>query len=268
MSLLFLLSCVSQPGTKDSSERPPDDSGGEDTAGTEPLVASGVPGWDDYDCSEPSPGRTLVVEFPDVYSVVGEFYAGLPAAGPQTLLIQLRDCVLFPCTEEALDATLPNVDVQLDGTGADGGLTRGLGEWGPDDLGVRVATGSGLSPIDAWSDGETGTASAVTACLERVRPDEVRGVVRVESFWSETQEPFHYQFYDSLVRRFPFDVRFADHAGFDTTRPDAPEARPEGYSTAHFVYDVPYADAWPWASITDPTIRGRLFDEFTPYNEP
>ena len=24
----------------------------------------------------------------------------------------------------------------------------------------------------------------------------------------------------------------------------------------------------PWASITDPTIRGRLFDEFTPYHEP
>ena len=105
----------------------------------------------------------------------------------------------------------------------------------------------------------------MTVCFERVRPDEVRGTVRAEVF----NYPYEIvNYYPSLVYRFPFDIDYPDHSGFDATLPDEPADQPDGYTTAHFIYDQPYDDAWPWDDITDPSIREQLYDRYAPYNTP
>lgn len=225
-----------------------------------------IPGWDDADCTEQHPGRTYVIEYPDVYTVQGTFMTGMPGTGPHTLAVRLRDCVNFPCAADSLDDAVPYILADLDGTRGDDGHARGTGEWGPDADGNRQVVSNGRSMLIDYAN-ETGSfaRATVTVCIERMRPDEVSGAVRAEV----TARNYPYgvvNFYSSLVYRFPFSIRFPDHAGFDSTRPDSPADMPEGYATAHYLYDQPYDEAWPWDDITDPSVREQLYDRYSPYN--
>ena len=222
-----------------------------------------VPGWEDADCTEAYPGRTYVLTFPDIFAAVGGFLNGLPGAGPHLYTIQLRDCANFPCASDTLAKIVPYVAATLDGTAGDMGQPRGIGEWGPDNDGVRQVQGDGRSLLMDWTNhGGRFYEALVTVCFERVRPDEVRGSVRAEVPLSGVN------YYDSLVYRFPFDVMYPDHSGFDSTQPDVPADQPDGYTTAHFVYDQPYDGAWPWDDITDPSIREQVYERYAPYNAP
>jgi hypothetical protein len=60
----------------------------------------------------------------------------------------------------------------------------------------------------------------------------------------------------------------ADHSGLDTAVGGERPAAPDGFTTAHFVYERPYADAWPWDDITDPAIREAVYERYEPYNAP
>lgn len=117
-----------------------------------------------------------------------------------------------------------------------------------------------------FTNDEGGFAPAsISVCIERMRPDEVRGAIRAEVFAGNY--PYGgFDYYNSLVYKFPFSIRFPDHSGYDATRPDNPADMPDGYATAHFVYDQPYGDAWPWDDITDPSIREQLYERYAPYN--
>lgn len=227
-----------------------------------------IPGWEDADCTEAHPGRTYVIEYPDVYTVQGTFLNGLPGAGPHLFDVRLRDCAHYPCLPDSLDETIPFVHASLDATAGDDGLSRGTGTWGPDDEGLRQVTGSGRSALIDWSnDRSIRVPAMVSTCIERMRPDEVRGAVRVEV----TADVYPYDivyYYESLVYRFPFTVSLPDHAGFDASQPDVPADQPLEYATAHYTYEQPYDDAWPWDDITDPSIREQLYERYTPYNAP
>lgn len=236
-----------------------------DTGEASPFVASDVPGWDDYNCAEEDPVATMSFTFPDVFTVTGVFLAGQPSAGPHFLTVQLHDCVYFAC-DGSLDTTLPYTEATADGTWGDAGIPRALGVWGPDDTAPRYVEGLGNSPFGPWSDTTYGWVGEVTVCVERMRPDEIRGVVRVSGSVTDYTYDDYYDILDTVLR-FPFSVQLDDHAGFDTTLPDTGTA-PPGYSTAHFEYDVPYDDAWPWDQITDKKVRQELHDRYTPYNTP
>lgn len=225
-----------------------------------------VPGWSDADCTEPSPGRSFVFEYPDLFRFEGRFTAEVAWAGPHEGVVQLRDCNLFLCPADSLSLEVPYVWARLEAVGDDG-ATRGEGEWGPDEVTARHVGSSGRSALVDWeNDGTAERAPAsVTVCLERVRPDEVRGVVRVEV----TAGDYPYiavSYYDSVVFRFPFDVLLPERSGEDLSRPATPEDRPEGFDVAHFLYDQPYDEAWPWDDIRDPSIREQLYERYRPYN--
>lgn len=227
-----------------------------------------IPGWEDADCAEAQPGRTYVVTYPDVLVVEGLFSASPGWAGPHELRVQLRDCALFACPEGELDRTVPFVDTTLR-TGADPGTVFATGEWGPDAVGPRQVDGVARGVLLDWANDGTPrfAVASVTACLERVRPDEVRGVVRAEV----TERNFPYgaiDYYDSLVYRFPFVVHPPEHGGLDLTLPDEPADEPEGFDAAHFLYERPYEEAWPWDEISDPSIRAQVMERYSPYNAP
>lgn len=246
-----------------------DTSGGdsEDTfPHTEWSPGDEVPGWDDADCTEQHSGRTYVITYPDIYMIQATFMSGMPAAGPHLFGVRLRDCAHFPCAADSLDDTVPYTLADLDATRGDDAQPRGIGEWGPDAEGPRQVVSHGRSAlIDFANEAGSFTRASVTVCIERLRPDEIRGAVRAEVF--ERNFPYGaIGYYNSLVYRFPFSIRLADHAGFDATLPDDPADMPEGYATAHFVYEQPYDDAWPWDDITDPSIREQLYERYTPYN--
>lgn len=225
-----------------------------------------IPGWEDFDCTDPVGGRVFETTFPDTFQIVGEFLPEQMSVGPHRLEVRLRDCEFFPCaeTDTDVDRTLPFVAATLDGTWGEDPELLGLGWWGPDDsTDPRHVEAEGNGPLVGWSNGTHGNIGSASACLERMRPDGIRGVVRIELPVPFGDTPVYY--YDTIVFRFPFQVRLADHAGFDTTRPDTGTA-PDGYATAHFLYDIPYEDAWPWDSITDPAVRAQVQERYTPYN--
>lgn len=225
-----------------------------------------VPGWADADCTEEHPGRTYVTTLPDVFAVQGTFLTGMPGVGPQLVGVRLRDCAAFPCAADALDLAVPYILADLDATRGDDAQVRGLGEWGPNSAGAREVLAEGRSALMDFTNGAGDFATAsISVCVERMRPDEVRGAIRAEVF--ARNFPYGgFDFYNSLVYRFPFSVRFPDHAGFDATRPDEPADLPEGYAAAHYVYEQSYAEAWPWDDITDPSIREQLYERYSPYN--
>lgn len=241
-----------------------------DTVDTAPYTewnpGDDIPGWEDADCTEQHPGRTYVIEYQDIFLIDGSFLAGMPGVGPHTVHVRLRDCEDFPCAADSLDLTVPYILADLDATRGDDGHPRGTGEWGPDATTNRQAVGSGLSMLMDWAtDGSLDGLASLTVCVERMRPDEVRGAVRAEV--AAARYPYGViNYYDSLVYRFPFAVQLPDHAGFDASQPDSPADKPEGYDTAHFVYEQPFDEAWPWDDITDPSIREQIQDRYTPYN--
>lgn len=246
----------------------PDTSDSEDTASPVKWTqGDNVPGWDDADCSEGHPAMAYVSTFPDVFAVQGTFLPDMAGTGPHLLSVRLRDCTDFACETDIFDQTVPYVLADLDATRGDDGHRMGTGEWGPDATANRQVQASGRSLLIDWADDGTLTSAAVTVCIQRLRPDEIQGVVRAEV------TPANYPFGTvsstrSLVFRFPFDVLLPDHAGFDSTQPDRPADQPLGYTTGHFTYDQPYDDAWPWEDITDPSIREQVYDRYTPYNAP
>lgn len=249
------------PDTEDTGVAPADWSPGDD-----------IPGWEDADCAEPEVGQALETTFPDIFVVEGTFVDPSLAAwaGPHLLTVKLRDCEVFPCrvTDTDVDPNLPRVVAALDGTLGDPGEPRGQGWWGPDGAAPRAVDASGNGPIEAWSNAAYGSIGSVTTCISRLRPDEVRGVVRVELAADATSIWINTALYPSVVYRFPFSVLLADHAGFDASAPDRRPDRPDAYDTAHFVYERPYADAWPWDDITDPAIREAVYERYEPYNAP
>lgn len=227
-----------------------------------------APGWEDADCTEASPGRAFEITFPSLFRIEGTFLRGQATGGPHLVTVKLRDCANFTCALHTLDTNDPYVSVSLDATGGSTDEPRGTGTWGPDEDTDRHVRGDGKSVMMDWSNGDVEPIeAAVSVCLERVRPDGLRGVVRVEV----TQRNYPWDrisFYDSIVLRFPFDVLVPDHAGFDARYLDVPADLPDGYPSAHFVYELPYGDAWPWDDITDPSIREQLYERYTPYNAP
>lgn len=242
-----------------------------DSGDTAPPVAwapgDDIPGWEDADCTEPHPGKTFEITFPDIYVAEASFLQGMHGAGPHLLDLGLRDCSYNPpCSTDSFHLDYPYLLTNLDGTAGDGGVARGLGEWGPDADGLRQVVGSGRSMLADWSNDGTLVSATVTVCIARMRPDELRGALRAEIAWGTY--PYNFQFYDSLVFRFPFEVHFEDHAGFDLNQADIPEDKPLGYVIAHYLYDQPYDEAWPWDDVTDPTIREQVYERYTPYNLP
>ena len=261
---------TAESDTSESDTAADSDTG--ETADTAPPIewspGDDIPGWEDADCTEAHPGRTYVITYPDTYAALGTFLDGMPGSGPHLYSLQLRDCANFPCAADTLDVTVPYVNVALDGTAGDGGLPRGTGEWGPDESGVRHVLGDGRSMLIDWDNGVYDyVPTTITVCIERLRPDEVRGAVRVEvTALNYPYNPVYY--YDTLVYRFPFDIRYPDHAGFDATQPDVPADQPLGYTTAHYTYEQSYDAAWPWDDITDPSVREQVYERYTPYNAP
>jgi hypothetical protein len=79
----------------------------------------------------------------------------------------------------------------------------------------------------------------LTVCIARVRPDEVSGAVRIELAPDQADSYLDTRYYPTLIHRFPFRVRLDDHAGYDTTAPDRPPDRPDGYPTARFLLLTP-----------------------------
>lgn len=292
-TLLLLVACTGTatkppPDTADSNVDTADSDSGADSADTQDTVdtvetadttetgdtapptewnpGDDVPGWEDADCTEPHPGRAYSMTFDDVYLAEAHFMVGMPGVGPHVLTVQARDCINFRCLPDTLDRTTPYVNAVLDATAGDDGQPRGLGEWGPDATTSRDVAADALSMLLDWDNGGMGrTPVEVTVCIERMRPDELRGTVRAEVF----DYPYAYvNYYPSLVYRYPFYIRYPDRSGFDSTRPDSPADKPEGYDHAHILYDQPYEGAWPWDDITDASIREQLYERYTPYNAP
>ena len=231
-----------------------------------------IPGWADADCPEPSEGRTYRTTFPDVQEVELSFLAGEPGPGPHRLVVRLRDCDFTPCYEHggAPDEAKPFLEATLDLSGSKDGGDRGQGPWGPDAGSPRRVVARGNGPLIAWSNGGWGYVGEVTACLGRVRPDEVEGVIRAElpvEVLPWTPLGNKGPWYDTQVFRFPFEVHFAEHAGYDLSLPDT-GTRPEDYPRAHVLYGVPYAEAWPWGRITQPLLRAQVQERYRPYNQP
>ena len=236
--------------------------------GVPTYVTSDLAGWDDADCTDPTPGRTMSITMPTPFLMEARFLAGQASPGPHQLTIQLHDCVLLPCTDGYLDPGQPYTSATLDASGGKSDVPRGLGGWGPDTEDPRRVAAEGLSFGGAWADDGTRMCAAVTVCLERVRPDVIRGVVRAESSQDEWKGGrMYYYYYPSVVYRFPFEIHLDEHAGFDTTQPEAGSA-PAGFATARYLYDIPYEEAWPWEEIEDASVAQDLHDRYTPYNAP
>lgn len=235
------------------------------------VPGTNVPGWEDYTCPTEERGSNVIdLSFPSPYPVVGQFSEVPGWAGPQQLVMEFRDCVSFDCVDSASDtASHPYLDVALS-TYADPGVERGMGEFGPDDAGDRTVTvtaGQTLFGMLSNTDGDLTEANvSATACLSRVRPDSLVGVVEMRG------DPAAFglddEHYDEVVFRVHLDVVFADHTGYDNDE-DAVEAdAPEGFQYAYYDYSTSYEDAWPWDEISDGQIREDVYSRYTPYNAP
>lgn len=228
------------------------------------LPGDDIPGWDDYACPTPSGHDAVEIRWPDLALLELTMLDGVGWGGPHEVTLQLRDCVNFACGADDLDRSVPHLEVVGDATFGDAGETRGQGAWGPDESGGRHVAGSGTGLVGAWSNGADGTWMSTTVCFSRLRPDEVSGAV-----WTEVPLPSTFYtmegWYPSMYFVYPFSVRFPAHAGFDRRLPDTGDP-PPGFSAAHIFYDVDYDDAWPWDEITDPSVKRRVYERYSPYN--
>ena len=290
MSLYLLLACVSaskapddvsSSDTSDSGE--PTDSASDSSAGGDstPPALDGprrggvsptpwspgdeIPGWADAACDAPLSQQTFTNRFPHVQLLVPSFTAA--GQGPTGLEIRLRDCLSFDCTiaDTEIDRTHPFVHATLSSAGAPE-APLGTGLWGPDEAAPRSVVGEGSVILGDWSNNGWQHQFEVETCIERLRPDEVRGYVAVwwvveESGVRGTTVPWFYL-------AFPFTTRFPAHGGVDLRQPQDEALEPEGFTNAHIEYAVDYEAAWPWDDITDPWIRAQVEERYRPYNTP
>lgn len=269
MTLVIALGLAcSNPETPGDSPPATSDTGVEDSPWS---PRDDVPGWPDYDCPDPPTGANVITlsypspwQFRGVFSAA-EMYEGKP--GPHYFVVSLRDCVSFECTGNAQEYyDHPYVNATLYDDIAPPGAERGLGEYGPDENESRSIIGGATSVFGTLRnvdvDGSPPTVSA-TACLSRVRPDELVGAIEMRG--DAVALGLGSEYYDEVVFRVPFDVAFADHAGFDDDGQMI--SMPEDVHAAYYDYYIPFAEAWPWDEIEDDAIRDELMRRYSPYNE-
>lgn len=264
MLLTLFLACSAQDSKKPAVNADSDQA--DDTW----LPGADVPGWADYTCPTEERGSNVIdLSFPSSYPVVGQFSDVPGWAGPQQFVMEFRDCISFDCVDSATDtASHPYLDIAL-ATHADPGVERGMGEFGPDAAGERTITvtaGETLFGMLSNTDGDLTEANvSATACLSRVRPDALVGVVEMRG------DPAVFgldgEHYSEIVFRVHLDVVFEDHTGYDEDAAAGADA-PAGFQYAYYDYSTQYEDAWPWAEISDGQIRDDVYSRYTPYNAP
>lgn len=290
MSLYLLIACVSAPkpvddashtGASDSGDS--EDSGPDSTVGGDstPPALDGprrggvsptpwspgdeIPGWEDVTCDAPLPQQTFMNRFPHVQLLVPSFAAA--GQGPTGVEIRLRDCLSFDCTiaDTEIDRTHPFVHATLSSEGAPE-APLGTGLWGPDEAAPRSVVGEGSVILGDWSNNGWQQQFEVETCIERLRPDEVRGHVAVT--WVRDNPYMSRENLEWFQVTFPFTTRFPAHGGVDLRQPQDEALEPDGFTNAHVEYAVDYEAAWPWDDITDPWIRAQVEERYRPYNAP
>ena len=56
------------------------------------------------------------------------------------------------------------------------------------------------------------------------------------------------------------------HGGVDGTYSETVNGTEAQQNFQYQYVDVTYDEAWPWDAITDPAIRRRVYDLYTPFN--
>ena len=228
-----------------------------------------IPGWEayDFDCAIESTSDSAVVTLPDLWRgafLLGQLTRGLYIGWE----FSLADCTDFACEGiSSLPMNAPNVTGTIeDNDAAD--LWRKTGYYGAGtDRGDSSAHAAFYLPTGGFTTTDDNGSHEVTACLSRVRPDQLTGVVYV-SYWSNN---LYHDYYDHAEVQYPFDIAFADHAAWDYTLVAAARrAAPDDRTAPYIAYatDASYDIAWDWDAITDPDIRAAVYDRYTPENWP
>jgi hypothetical protein len=229
-----------------------------------------VPGWEDADCGWVFDGSGVKILHPDVPRARVE-HVPATATQPAALRFTVLDCMGAACPPDAPTRMLKGFTLELTATGADTTSALGLGEYGPaDDLSATPRAAvlhleSVLTAISTYDDKIAAGAMRATAkaCVRRNRPDGLIVDVDLAVAAADARLPLYPREYPAVHIVLPFEVRYADHAGYVVSA-----GAKEGCSdqVAHVYDGISYDDAWPWASITDASVREKVYTRYTPCN--
>lgn len=257
------------PGKSD--ERPVAISPAQGVARVSPWSAGeDVPGWPDVACD---PGLSVVryrFDNPTMWRMVGEIGEVGGHVRLVRMYIETRDCASFPCdTNTPRGRSTPFLEAELNLT-ADDGTTTPTGWWGPDATTARTVRGGAYAVFGKagnQSRNGHGVNAEVSVCFSRVRPDSVTGVLFFRL--PIPGDPVQFWAVDAVEFWSPFTFTLPEHAGVSWPA-DGRTGGPEGdSSTLEWRYvGVSYDDAWPWADITDASIRDTMYTLYTPSTAP
>lgn len=253
-----------------------DDSGSEAPESSESAWAPGdpIPGWIDYAC--PVLATSASVEswtYPATYAT-----AGYVACDPSALCPSGRGWALSgyvgTCDGDCSSEDGPEADWMQFGLGRWMLDSRPpLGTYVRDDRELLVAIHDvreeGLLLAENLSyayhaDGyDTWDGSA---CVAELRPDRVSGWLRLDDRPLSTEMPSSVTVSDDGepdAYFVPFVVEFPPGATYE--EPWEGELASDVFRGA---YTLPYDEWWPWDDITDPEIRGAIYEMYKPVNVP
>lgn len=220
-----------------------------------------IPGWEqyDYDCPFYVDSEVATVRLPTNWWYSLNFGERSDVGFQFRLTSCLTDCLDAPC---------------VDPGGVPGGapfVYFGISvyrQYRPPDVWERAGfySPSGYAanlPTSYISD--EGTSAILSACISRMRPDEVSGILYI-TYYAGT---LPHKYYDEPLVQFPFDFAYDDHAAWDF---NIDTSLDEYHTMSDYVItyaeEATYDATWDWASITDPDIRAAVYDRYTPYNWP
>lgn len=228
------------------------------------MAGGPVPGWDDYDCGEPGVNPSIALSLPNLQSLI-LFMGNTTGAtlGFTAMSIEVGcagevECDSEPSPYVATDvfAASPRVEA------------RGLGWYRGGDADGELGPTEGRFPVGTrWVIRNGHDYMEGAACLSRLRPDEVSGVI--DLVVHRANEPLDgvLQFYEQITARVPFDYRFQPHAGMYYPVEDECTLDTSEWDGV-ISYTGSYDDSWPWSDITDPEVRDLLYETYTPCNSP
>lgn len=228
-----------------------------------------IPGWPDGEpCGEPTATDTFQLSNPTLWSFEGTITRAGGVVGMVSARLVTRDCVNFACdTTAPFDPSDPFVDLRLrtlsppqKGAGL---LPWGVGAWGPAQEGGRTLEFDAETLFGRVRNIQAGPRANVDAaiCLDRVRPDEVRGSYRFDL--ERGRSPVPVWQYRKLTIWAPFVVRFDGAGGEELPGSAAPLEDGRSHRVWRYV-GVSYSDAWPWDQITDPAVRASVYALYEP----
>lgn len=226
-----------------------------------------IPGWEDADCGEETGSYVMDAAYP-FQSMTVTFAPGLTLFTPASITGVFADCTRVDC--ESYNHGGMWLEFALTAGNSTEANTRGQGRYpmAGADPASRAVTSYAATFFGRFFDAtQAGWYDAdVTACVSHLSPDRVAGFIRWDPWGSPSATAAEPGFHEMIWRQ-RFNLRIPSPAG----SPDG-DGTEQGYHSgqptpANVVFDysaLPYDEAWPWASITDSTLRDHIHDLYQP----